>query len=386
MDELHKQETREEQATPLVGKSDIHSSIQSATQDTAVGALDIIENFGKEKILTSRRFVDKIRQIDEKIRSEAIGKALEYLVLHPDGFEFWEFTESLKDACANASEHDLDENAAKLYVQSVYRKLKLVDDGSVSSKEKFIDYCTEHLVRNGTYFHGFNGVFEKQIREEGLTPDRRQWDWDELRRIHDICQKAGKGMVLGWSFLNCEGKTSLSADARSTYRYANVSPEWFAQFVCEGHHIPVEGRRKTAFNRRNYEDARSNVVLLCDQMMSAKQEDVDAGKAYPNISSSEREEILLFFEKYWEKLAGPDSRPKVALTSIDMLYEDPEDFKEYVRKTNEGLKELASDMDFETMMGIFFSKFQSDMQVQNGIPKGKIEILDLPEYTAVFDE
>jgi hypothetical protein len=70
---------------------------------------------------------------------------------------------------------------------------------------------------------------------------------------------------------------------------------------------------KKAYYKKDYSAARKNIDLFCDKLMS-NEEDIKAGKKYPNITEEQRESIINFFEKYWELLCNnKDSKPKVAL-------------------------------------------------------------------------
>lgn len=331
------------------------------------------------RFLNADRYIDYLSQIREpKQRPKVIGLTLEYGILHPDLFRVEDFLRGLK------IEGEGQEAASWLMANSVADKLD-VDLDLVTSKEKIFDYFVKQTVTDGVYYHGFNGVFEDQITKQGLSPGVRLWDWAELEKVAAIGAKAGNGMLLGWGMLNSKGRTSYTATTRDVYRYATASPEWFAQFVAEGFHIPIDPAKKEAFYRRNYKTARQNVIDVCNRMQSAKAEDVMAKKAYPNMSDEDRESLLNFFEKYWNLLVGPKSQPCVALIEREAVLggKYPSETFAHIsrvdRKTPED-EPISDAIDFMRAM----DGMHIDQQTKLHVPPSKIAVVRLPEYTRVF--
>lgn len=362
--------------------SDLTSDVRSAVQnDVASEKLDYHEAFSSE------RFISAIREVPIKARKEAIGRTLQYAVLHPDGFMFWDFIDTLKNIKYDRLFGNLDSSdLTGRLLATIQRKLGLEEVESMGAKEKILRYCEKHLHENGCNFHGFNGVFEQDIREKGLTLNERQWDWGELRRMHDICSKAGNEMAFGWALINCENKLSFSTLPRATYTYATNSPEWFSIFTSQGTHIPFENGRRKAFASRNYDLARSNVELFCDTMMSSKPEDIAARKAYPNITPEERQEILDFFEKHWKKFASAESHPCVALIknkAADVLDDGQWEQWSAIRiKTR--MENLAAKSAKEIVA--YAMAGEVDARCEHDIAKEDIEIFRLPDYSQLYPE
>jgi len=324
--------------------------------------------------LTSERFITLLQAIPSKDRSKAIGMALQYRTSEPADEDFWKYVENLPQSFEFKSD----------YGEQAIRNLEISDLDNLDNKRKIFAEFFRLYNQNGYVFHGFNGVFEEDIRTKGLDTEARKWDWNELKRISDIGSKSGAPMILGWGTINSKGKIFFDRTAEHTYRYATASPEWFAQFTSEGYHIVNEPQKKEAFYRRDYQQAKQNVIDLCDRMMSSTKEDIDANKAYPNITTEERQEIMDFFEKYWLKFAGETSQPRVALikrSSIPEIQLGPLDFDDFC----ETYKKTPEEVDIRWAMNeiLEMEHFGVDSRLIKNVSPENLRIVDLPDYNTV---
>lgn len=261
--------------------------------------------------LNSPNYLELIKTFDLEKRGEVIGLTTQYFILHPDGKDADDFVHQLQGI--NFSGILGNARVTQLLVDSIAKKLGLNNIETDNAKTQIFDYYIENHELNGVYYHGFNGAFESAILTNGLTTNERFWNWKDLDEIRKIGEINGKGMLLGWANINSEGKISFSEVAKNSYRYALASPEWFAQFVSEGFHIPSNPIQKNAYYRGDYEQARINIEQLCIKMQSSKLEDIQNKKVSPNISDAEKQKILDFFEKYWALFRGANSSPCLAL-------------------------------------------------------------------------
>lgn len=321
------------------------------------------------------------------IRDNIVGAIIEFGILFPDN-----------DEQCNRFLYDLlwdlwtifDPFPKKTAFLIKYATQYLWVNNSLDTLEDQEKVFSLFRILNGYYFHGFNGVFEKSIREKWIDVDTRFWDWEELERIQEICAGAGHRRVLWWGDLNCKGKISVGANSSNVYRYGFASPEWFAQFVSEGWHIPwIPPYDKTAFYRRDYLAAKQNILSFCQKMRSSKEDDIIARKAYPNITLEEQLEILTFFEKYWKVFATNHSTPKLALIKKSTVWEDysPSSFIEYYRKDeefNSNQKITSLKADLEEAIEYLMSWRCVDHQLSVSIPPEEIQIINLPPYKKIF--
>lgn len=329
--------------------------------------------------LNSESYLNHLYTFEPSERKKVIGTTLEYGVLHPDMFGMEDFLENL-----TREEGRQDKAIAIAMVRSIAKRLD-VDPSTKEGKEAVFSYYNEKVETNGVRYHGFNGAFKPQIEDDGLVTDERVWEVEDLEKVHQIGNKTGNTMLLGWGKINSEGKLFYSATPNVSYRYAVASPEWFAQFTSEGSHVKSEPKKKEAFYRRDYDSARQNIIDLCDKLQSNTADAILARKAYPNITNEEREYLLQFFDKYWSALAGPDSQPSLALIDMNVLgVGDPftfDDIAEFTRKDVENITvEDAIDFVRRYNGGII------DGRTDQNIPPDRFSIVTLPNYNTVFPQ
>lgn len=337
------------------------------------------------EFLNSENFLNFIREFPDKERGSKIGMILEYFTIHPDGFELNEF---LKVLAEKRGIRDISEVSEQI-VNSIMRKLGINDPNHPDSANKIFEYFSSNFFDQGYFFHGFNGAFLKNIQTEGLALHSRRWDWQELKTIIEIGKRVGVPMLLGWGGINSEGKISLAGTAGNVYHYACSSPEWFAQFVSEGFHIPNEKKKKEAYYRRDYATARQNIADVCQELMSRREEDIKAKKAHPNLTAQEKQTLTDFFEKYWKIFAGADSRPQCCLVAKSALewggrtYTDFDDYRTgaFNAKINEQPTIQNAVKNILGMQG-----FSVDIQIKRNVPSRDIKIVNLPDYNKVFPE
>lgn len=371
------------ESDPILHAEDAREDFHERVTHVVKGARESSDVFDVHEVFSSERFIQAIRSLKPEARKEAVGRALQYSQLHPDGFGFWDFLEDLKNVPFEQIAGFDQSSLSSCVLKAICKKLGLSEAESVESKKKILLYCEQHLQAEGNFFHGFNGVFADDIASQGLTVDKREWDWEEIREMNDILTRAGHSMALGWALMNCENKLSVSEVPKQTYWYAANSPEWFAHLTSEGTHIPFHKGARKAFSSRDYARARSNMEEFCDSMMHRDPAEIAAGKAYPNMTLAEKEKLLVFFEKYWEKFAGPKSVPKVALVKKAAVNDD---WKGWCDIRIETRMENIGKTKAESILWSALNGGSIDQQCDHSISPEDIEIIDLPAYRQLLDE
>jgi len=342
------------------------------------------------QLLNSQETIERIRSFGFDDRIKVIGDLVEYATIFDDVdlsrlqscMDHLTSRDSMlyPDKYPNGHKYAGEELKYSAFTFLAAKQLELSETESKESKRKLFNFFNEK--KNGPdayYYHSFNPVFEASIQKNGLDPDMRTWDWQELEEIQGICSKASYNMALGWSSLNCKGKISMTNDPGTVYRYARASPEWFAQFVAEGHHMIGPGIDKEAFYKRDYAAARGNMEIFCDNMTS--------GVTRPKISIDDKSRVLDFFEKYWAEFAKDDS-PRVALCrkrAVDDYLRDM-DFDALVHSF-EGVRRrpITTDEIVAAACGVGMSYFREyDKQISHKIDPQDVTILALPSYKRVF--
>ena len=345
-------------------QNDINERVDVASQEITVGpVVDLHTTF------ISPYFLKQINSFPEHMRMEAVGITLEYLLLNPDGAHFWEFIQQLQNRFYSSND---------LLAESVVRRVVQGDDNSGEARSAVMDYLKVHYMDHGYYFHGFNGVFESDIRERGLSAGRRSWDWEELRRIHEIFSRSGQELALGSAFLNSEGMLSYSASAKPLLNYALSSPEWFSIFARGGSQgagfsasTGSAESRAFAFHRRDYKTARASVERLCSLL--------------PVASKNEINGIINCFEKYWALFTSEKNRPKAALVQKRSLFFDT---SEYEQCRDDWCDLISTIHGTETIikMAGHFMHDSNNFQSRKDIPADKITLIDLPTYKDLFED
>ncbi|MFB6181762.1 MAG: hypothetical protein ABEJ24_02595 [Candidatus Magasanikbacteria bacterium] len=335
--------------------------------------------------INNPEFLEQLETFPDDIRDETVGQALQYLTIFKEEPNLGEYMEEVQDLSSeriNSFRHEM--GRSKIIIDHVAEKLGLGDVESMEDKNKIYEFIAENYIEDGYFFHGFSGVFEESIQENGLDPSIRDWNREEMDRIEDICSNAGKRNILGWAHINSEGNIFVGDEPNNIYRYAIASPEWFNQFVAGGPHIRLdEPYDKKAYYKKDYEAARKNIEAFCDEMMSRDEKEIEKRKAYPNITKKEREEVLNFFEKYWEKLVKKDANPKCALVERKEIDEDIVPYDSYEDYYKAQQEYGFSNPSIESAVNLLLSSDDIDLGIDRKIDNDSFVIVDLPEYKDV---
>src|SRR3989344_2701794 len=315
--------------------------------------------------LNSPKFLERLRKVSHP--ATAIGVALHYHCLHPDGFNFDGFTQYMDDGVFKDFASLQDE-----IVSSVTRKLALQppenDEQREAQEQQIYDYVVKNFIQNGYVFHGFNGTFEKQIRINGLKTSERMWDYAEIDRAKALVEKTGN--YLFHAIGHSRNSTYYCTQERLPYEYAISSPEWFSILAQDNHIVPNEYKSRTAFYRRDYETAMGNFENFCNTQ-----------KARGSIDENEKQELLDFFKKYWDILMGPESKPKDAL--IRRAATGKDDIETHVHP-----QLLKPKLEFKRAMRelLKIATGKNNSGTEIAIKPSDIAIVDLPDYTDVGRE
>lgn len=316
--------------------------------------------------LNSDRYIRTLKELgDDDKRQTMLGLSLQYLVVNPDCYDFDNYVKELTPLVSKKNSPFDQVSNTELLVRKVADKLNMYNVKSDDQCERIYQYFDNNYFENGYYFHSFNGVFKESIQNNGLNKDLRIWDWSEVDRINQVLTKAGEPRALGWLDLNCKGKLSISDTADKIYRYAVASPEWFAQFVSDGMHIPLRPPYdKKAFYKRDYDAAKTNVSNFSERL---------------NISSEEKNQLMDFFDKYWNILAGPESKPKLAMIKREAIGRNESGFTSYKE-----FSDFIGEKSIEGCIDIMLGSMEHDLQIEKNIDAKDILIVDLPDYNSII--
>jgi hypothetical protein len=162
---------------------------------TTVEMREISPEARMNAVLAHPDIIAKIRTLRENDRAFAVERLVQYLA----HFEDMHDPDMLVEEIAGS----LD-NLMGLGIRQISKHLGFGPDVPTDLEERrlIIKECFDRFRRDGCVFHGFNGTFESTIRQEGLNPQRRAWEWRDLQKIHDIGTRLGREFLLGWGMMS----------------------------------------------------------------------------------------------------------------------------------------------------------------------------------------
>lgn len=334
-------------------------------------------------LLNSRETLEAIRDFSEKHRELVIGLIVEFWILFPNISDVRSYLQQIRDSeeCLD-SHYTMSQKKVPLLIENIAKFLNLEEITSDESADKVVQYVSERFFTNGFVFHSFNGAFSQSIHEHGLETSIRIWDWEELKGIMGIGRDVGTPMLLGWGGINSESKTSIGDEVQHIYRYGVVSPEWFAQFVCEGAHIGANPPYdKFAFHKRNYAAARRNIDAWIQKNTLKDESLIAQGREYRNLTELECTTIITFFEKYWAKFAGEKSGPKLTLIPRRLVQQGTSGVRSYTEFRDESWEKQGT---LEDCVDTLLTSVHPDRQIQHSVPATELRCIDLPGWKDIF--
>lgn len=312
---------------------------------------------GLEKFINDMKTIEQIVSFPEGQRDRLVGELVRAYLVFKDKKHVKVYLGRLRDCLAATGKLDNYDNPL---IDMIATSLD-VDPTSPEGKEAIHNYYQANYGSQSYQYHGFNGAFKESVEKNGLTTIQRIWDWGELRAIHDIATEHHAPMLLGWGMLNSENGVFVTDSAELLYKYANASPEWFAQFVAEGFHIPNIGHNKQAFNRKDYKQAKENIENTCGAM---------------GVTADEYDTIMAFFEKYWHILAAESANsPQLAIIS------HPKPIYSWQEKCASAQR--YGDMLEPTLVLFNPGGVGVDKKLTEDIPPKDVQIVQLPAYSLI---
>ena len=312
---------------------------------------------GLEKFINDEKTIDQIVSFPEGCRDRLIGELIRAYLVFKDEKYSTVYLERLRDCLAETGRLD---NYDDPLIDTIAMSLG-TDPTTQDGKESIHNYYQANYGSQSYHYHGFNGAFKEAVEKNGLTTTQRIWDWGELRAIHDIATQHHTPMLLGWGMLNSESGVFVTDSPKLLYGYANASPEWFAQFVAEGFHIPNIGHNKQAFNRKDYKQAKENIENTCGAM---------------GVTADEYDTIMAFFEKYWHILAAESANsPQLAIIS------HPKPIYSWQEKCASAQR--YGDMLEPTLVLFNPGGVGVDKKLTEDIPPKDVQIVQLPAYSLI---
>lgn len=345
-------------------------SITSRTSDSAV-RLRRQQNQALAGLLSStlcsESFMETLHRFPPRAREWIIGHAIEYHVIFRDGGGFDAFMELHRDAVVGR-EHEpfIEYKNGEPLVQVIADHLGIKDLQTVAAQREVYDFYFDRFCKGGFVFHGFNGAAEPLILKNGLHPDLRLWDEDEVNRVVGIFRKYNRSPLFHWK----PSTVHYAGGPLFTYYYATRAPAIFGEiydFIAGGEDIH-------AFSRRDYPTAYRVVLGHCRKC---------------GLSASDERQVMGLFNRMWETLAGPDAVPKLALIERDAAgIVDDHSFDTFCRDEaieDDGWgEEEIRKLDSARVAIEFTREWNHDVHINNVISPDRFVIVNLPSYNSVL--
>ena len=242
-----------------------------------------------DKIRESQKDSDN-KYLDFKKGIQSItGKAL----LYYQQFMFnQESSQLVEDNFHNFMQETVDrmcgkgENQDASEMDSMIRYYKLNNpDKTWENETQFNCEIIANIVKTSCKYHAFNSAFEEGIRENGINPDTKPFDEEEISVLSSVLEAYGCTALSFGCTSRSTGRVYYSNTPSVSPDYGYRSPEWFSIFCGEN------------LGKKNYEKAKQHVL---DNLGTVE------------LPQEVRDEVLSFFEKNWQKFAV-DTKPKVVM-------------------------------------------------------------------------
>ena len=177
---------------------------------------------------------------------------------------------------------------------------------NIGEIEKYA-YLNFHL--NGYIFHATNSLYGSELIKNGFIKKEDNEEKNDIIRINEIFSKYDKTNPFQFIINDFNHENTgifCDSDSLRIMSYSN-GPEWFRLFCGEAsvYHQLVDYHKENGYSTKNYDDAFKCVSSLIK---------------YYNLPENESNEVLTFFNKYWNKYK--DTKPMVILIPTNVVFDE----------------------------------------------------------------
>ena len=305
-----------------------------------------ISNFSIERqienYLMSKEFENYFFKLDSDGREHAIGAVIMYSITFQD--ETWpiDYNDCLelikcfvKNGYIEAKDKLLQLISKKLWIKewdSNYEKLMK-------------EYIYDNIYKNWYVFHGFNSVFEKSIKKNGLSASIRLTPEKEIRELWLLMKKYHEQFDIYYVNWKDSERVCFDYVTHNVRAYANLSPERFW--------LLVHKFKLYYYGYNNLPDANipfeyENIVKGMEKFFKER-----------NVIDKDRIRIKELFDKnrklYWKW------KPTLAMIKLQSV-------------DNVNVYEI---FDYKTLLSLAFKKY--DKSIDRDIPIEDIKIVHFPK-------
>lgn len=205
-----------------------------------------------------------------------------YSTIIEDMSYFTEFLDQLRKILKKVQNHnDVQIGISRILIQSCKQKLGLKNINSYQNKKMVVSYIYDRYIVHGYLFHSFPSVYLEKIEEEGIINQNCAFD-----SIQKILNK-----------YSCEALTiskdiSITDSPFMAFFYAYHSPYFMNEVAGFGE------VNSYSFFEKDYVECIKNITKFSKSI---------------EMSSSDRNQLISYFNEYWKEYHLDYSFPTVAL-------------------------------------------------------------------------
>ena len=245
-------------------------------------------------------------------------------------------------------------NQEKFEMDTMIRYYKLNNpDKTWENETQFNCEFIGNIVKSACKYHAFNSAFEEGIKENGINPDTKPFDEQEIAEMQELFDRYGNVLTLGCSSRS-KGRVYYSTTPSVTPSYGSTSPEWFNEFC--NHNL----------SKKNYEKAKQYILSKCESI---------------SMPEEDSNKVLGFFEKNWNRFAI-DTKPKVVMV--------PENYDDKVVEMELEFCDMQNNYSPNPIWGTYntneFGSSGINCETDKTIDVTNAEFIDMPEVNTLLKE
>lgn len=199
------------------------------------------------------------------------------------------------------------ENKKDFLIKKIASILNIDNENIKAKFGEILMFAYLNFFIEGFIFHATNSLFGNQLITNGFFVRNNDEEKSDIAHVNQILQKSGKLTPFKFVFFDLSHDyTGLfcNSDPLLITDYC-CGPEWFRLFCGEApvYNQLVDYKKEKGYRNKNYDDALECVKKLIE---------------YHNLPYNDAEEVLEFFNKYWNKFK--DATPMVILIPTKKVF------------------------------------------------------------------
>lgn len=285
---------------------------------------------------------------------------LKYQILHKQNEGILDFCQQIHESflkVTNYKEFLID--SYRLLANSIQQKLNLTDQLSVENKQKMLKYAYKNYIQEGFCFHSFPSSILTKIKNDGILPERKYPLYQQMLEVEKIFNKHHKKKIFGINLKDDIDYFEITDSPSSAFFYALETPFYFSNLVNS---FADELKYKDAYLRKDKVFCSNNVELLCN---------------YKNLTLTEKETVMDYFNKQWTLIDGSNLNPVIALIERKTVGRDIlDDYQQIIDDCDQRdiIYSLSKIMD---------SRYPNDRRYTKILPS-ELNFIEFPSYEKIL--